>query len=608
MIKQSRYLAFTFFIFAGILLLSIPGLGKKGQIKAAFSLQGFEENPVQKELVIKSMINSKEAKLINLHKRSSELRYSIKPEVDRIKPILENLWRHDIPLYIRLEVNVALENMVDFTVYDCELGMPIYFQSIPYSEEEDLKFRKELLYHIRNVTILRSQGIQSFVFFDHPALEVEYFEHVYFQRACYYMAEQILSHSNSCAVLPNRFRNQVLEHPALREGFDIPVKAISFSFLKISDNAVFNFMHIKKLAGDEGVPEKTEHLVSEKHFREFFFYEMPELFNATNNVTIDWLSDWLAENVDAYAKVGAYDISTNIRECLAFISPNEPLDRRLLIKEYGKWFHQYFPSVIERGNWQKHDPEILPEVYRRVGGYIRQVNLAQSILDQESLSLEEQAKVAWKVPAKALMHRISYYIFDGKRHGENLLYWAEEKEEAFLLNYYPQPWVNQITNNWLHNLMRAAILRVDRPYRTSADLDFLYKVITEVVPDHWETYANLSYWFKRAWKDEGILKNTYTIEEYEQFLANLIHSGNEVAALYGGYGIIMMKWDNGQNNNLSSQDLLDLKSDIDTLMMTYRQTPYLEGIRYSRKGEKMYRSLEYAIKDINQRLALPIKN
>ena len=315
---------------------------------------------------------------------------------------------------------------------------------------------------------------------------------------------------------------------------------------------------------------------------------------------------WLIERADTFARLGTWEHAIGLREAALLLKPDDAELRLQLVGEYRRQATRRIPLVSELREWKLDHPLIRAAIQGRVDAYRAGLSHLEYLIRNRRIPAMRAVELADKYRTHCFLHSIPFATGtvngEYRRVGQIELERAEEAQQRFLFEVLPQvPALpdddvpkhrfgkGYLLHAWQRVVAQIALMQVDRTYRTKKDLDLVFRVLTQVVPDGLETQLHveqfLSYQGRRyQTRPEGV--GPFTDEDWLAFLKDLENSKHTVASLYGRYGQIRYQW--SERDQLSTSQLRELHDTLDRFLQDFAATKYDPLWNFGRTREWMY--------------------
>jgi len=249
----------------------------------------------------------------------------------------------------------------------------------------------------------------------------------------------------------------------------------------------------------------------------------------------------LAEHADAFARLGAFDQSTALRESSLLLDPDRPTVRQSIIDEYYRSYYDTnygFPLVFGYPE-NPEDPEFKAALKQEVDAYCTILEHIEYAIRHQQWNVSE-IQLAFEVLSRwtiSIHGNVRFALI--RQAGWGYLDEAEKERKRFIRAIWPslvkiggssavpndqfQPFDPE--NMLLHNI---APFNIGAGKITPEDLDLLKQLLVEFQPDNY-MLPGISTYFDAP--DQFAVK----IEDYLRFLNGLRESTNRIAHTYGEY-------------------------------------------------------------------------
>jgi hypothetical protein len=195
------------------------------------------------------------------------------------------------------------------------------------------------------------------------------------------------------------------------------------------------------------------------------------------------------------------------------------------------------------------------------------------------------------------------------RAGEEELFIADETYHRFLLGTYQnvrtlkKSQTNDplFTEQWAGVIIGSALLRADRPYLKSEDLNYLKRVLTEIVPDGVGSDLQLEQFFSNNPPDDRPrYPGEISYTEWIHFLEELSDTNSKVPNIYARYGLLRLH-SKQLRDSPRKHSLQLLLNDADALLRDFEKLPAIPGW-VSRTDEWTYDRIKFLRNYIDEEL------
>jgi hypothetical protein len=284
-------------------------------------------------------------------------------------------------------------------------------------------------------------------------------------------------------------------------------------------------------------------------------------------IPLEEQSRWLIARAGVFSQVGAWEQAMPLLEAAVLLSPNDLSLRLKLLAGYGEFLRS-------RGLWLSGRPEaaVRAGVPKMIDAHLARLGHLEYLIRNQRLN-GLQAVAAFR--GQWRFYLWPAYSTGNKPHDASLSFRelfqpVTEAEERFVLEVYPralqfpigQPRENpefsaifyddNRRGEDLHTLWLDALIiwlvseRATQRDLTPHDLEFLFRLLTEVVPDRWGPSQNLVRFLEKPhWLRNPFLAHApdrITDDDWAAFLRRLAASKHCAAGLYGRYGLLHRKW------------------------------------------------------------------
>ncbi|MBC8870639.1 MAG: hypothetical protein H8E44_14545 [Planctomycetes bacterium] len=338
-------------------------------------------------------------------------------------------------------------------------------------------------------------------------------------------------------------------------------------------------------------------------------------------------ASWLIDRADTFARLGTWEHAIGLREAALLLKPDDTDLRLQLVGEYRRQATRRIGEAAELGDWKLDHPLIRAAIQGRVDAYRAGLSHLEYLIRNRRIPAMRAVELADRYRSHCFLYSIPFVTGtvngEYRRVGQIELEQAEEAQRRFLFEVLPQvPALPDddvpkhrfgkahLLHAWQRVVAEIALLQVDRTYRTKQDLDLVFRVLTQVVPDGLETQLHveqfLSYQGRRyQTRLEGV--GAFTDEDWLAFLKDLENSKHSVVSLYGRYGQIRYQW--AERDQLSTSQLRELHDTLDRFLQDFAATKYDPIWNYGRTREWMYGRAKdvrtYASRELERRTRAP---
>ena len=340
----------------------------------------------------------------------------------------------------------------------------------------------------------------------------------------------------------------------------------------------------------------------------------PEVLKGAGPVSAAEQFVWLVGRADELAQLGFWWDATGLREAALLLKPDDVPQRLKLIGEYSRAMTSAMPEVAAAGDWKFDDVPINLAIGRRVDAHLVRAAHAEYLIRARAVPLPKALELA-ACGTPGSIAPFATRTFNGRyqRIGQEQLLIAETAKEQFILQVMPEllRWIDEQPgrkNGWLENwqrtVMAATLMRWDRTYRTKEELEFIQRVLTQVVPDLLPTAFDMTQFLSsggRRYEIEHKGVATVTPADWVGFLDAVEKSGLRVCNLYARYAKVIEQSKPGRAR--SAEELRALSAQAEKLLADYAATPFREPGFQPRNQEWMFSGL----RDTCGRLAREVK-
>lgn len=248
---------------------------------------------------------------------------------------------------------------------------------------------------------------------------------------------------------------------------------------------------------------------------------------------------WLVARADVFANVGSWKQAVGLREAAILLEPSNAEQRQLALRDHKQRFKQ---SLVSETYLRKPvDPFPGQE---KVDAYLAQLRHIEYLIRNRLIDRSVGLRlVQWHVQTQSVSGR-KRPNGDKPADGPAYLAAAENERRKVVLSTFPlalrlKAVPSGFDKRWPALMIQAGLFRIDRKYRTAEDLEFLRRVLTEVMPDIVPIRElHLAQFFEYEPGTGNAVENRFSATEYEQFLQQLIASEHQVASFYGRLGLL----------------------------------------------------------------------
>lgn len=315
----------------------------------------------------------------------------------------------------------------------------------------------------------------------------------------------------------------------------------------------------------------------------------------------------LVARADVFTLLGFWDHAAGLREAALLLKPDAAGRRLALLHDYDRLARRPMDEVSPEDRKRIDSPAVRAAVMRRVEAYLAGLAHLEHLIRNRQVSALQAVKLFEPRTTHCLLSPVGFELVvrQGKhyRMGQDELALAEEAKERFLAEVYPRVLSLSrddlpqhrfaafgLLDHWCSLLVKAALLRVDRTYRTKADLDWIYGVLTDITPDGTSTQLDVQQFLLaagRCYPDDLKHPDAFTEPQWIDFLTQLSENKHRVARLYGRYGLLHYRWQHG-GKKAAEEEGPALLREADALLRVYAATPYSAPSNGSRRRESMY--------------------
>jgi hypothetical protein len=283
------------------------------------------------------------------------------------------------------------------------------------------------------------------------------------------------------------------------------------------------------------------------------------------------------------------------------------------IRNYEKEFEAPVGAVISASENMPENNDLKIAIQQRVNSYLAALRNLEYLVRMRMINRDQAVQLTRELSTHDLLYAIPYYLIPTQngywRVGQEALGTAEESYHRFLLEVYPSVRTLRrsdasdplFTEQWAGVIIASALLRVDRPYFKSEDLNYLKRILTEIVPDNVGTDLQLEQFFSNNPPDDRPrYPDEITYEEWMHFLQTLSDSNCKVANIYARYGLLRLRWKQLQDSP-KQHSLKLLLNDADALLRDFAKLPPIQELT-SRTDEWTYDQIQNLRKSIDEDL------
>lgn len=287
------------------------------------------------------------------------------------------------------------------------------------------------------------------------------------------------------------------------------------------------------------------------------------------SVSLEEQSRWLTARGQAFAQAGSWQEAMELLEAAVLLTPDDVSLRVKLLGLYGHFLQS-------RRDWLSGRPEpfVRQHMPMMIDAYLVYLEHLDYLIRNRRLN-GIQAIAAFRGTTPFCFW--PNYRTSPNSHGNSLEFHdlfqpVVEAEERFVVDVYPRvlelrvgrekedpefaaifyEWRpgrdNDLREQWLHGLVEWFVKeKASSREITAHDLDFLYRLFAEVVPDHCPTPRNLVQFLDNHYflRDRFLPRaaDGITDDDWVAFLHRLADSKRRTASLYGRYGLLRRDFD-----------------------------------------------------------------
>jgi hypothetical protein len=260
------------------------------------------------------------------------------------------------------------------------------------------------------------------------------------------------------------------------------------------------------------------------------------------------------------------------------------------IRKYQKQFQAPVGAVVPPPEYRPENKRLKREIQQRVNCYLAALRNLEYLIRMRMIDRDQAVEISRELGTHDLLYAIPYWLIPMQngwwRVGQEELVLADEAYHRFLMGVYSNVRTLRKSNTsdplfteaWAGVIIASALLRVDRPYLKREDLNYLKRVLTEIVPDNVGTDLQLEQFFSyNPPDDRPRYPDEITYAEWMQFLQTLSDSNQKVANIYARYGLLRLRWK--QLHDSPKQNSLHLLlNDANALLLDFAKLPPVQGL------------------------------
>jgi hypothetical protein len=259
------------------------------------------------------------------------------------------------------------------------------------------------------------------------------------------------------------------------------------------------------------------------------------------------------------------------------------------IRNYEKEFRAPVGTVIPPSEYSPANKRLKSVIQKRVNTYLAALRNLEQMVRLRMIDRDQAVKISRELSTHDLLYSIPYHLIQIDngwwRVGQEELVKADEAYHQYLIEVYPLVRTLRkslasdpiFTEAWAGVIIGSALLRADRPYLKTEDLNYLKRVLTEVIPDNVGTDLQLEQFFAyNPPDDRPRYPDEITCAQWLQFLQYLSDSDRKVANIYARYGMLRLRWK--QLHDSPKQHSIEmLLNDADALLRDFSKLPPIQG-------------------------------
>ncbi len=257
--------------------------------------------------------------------------------------------------------------------------------------------------------------------------------------------------------------------------------------------------------------------------------------NHVTSLSVDKQFAALVSRADTFARLGFWKDSTGLREAALLLKPDVVEQRILTIKETYRIVTANWP----RGTISGAGHEVFERLCRS------RLTRRRRALDHVEYLIRNR-QVSRSVAIK-LVRQTMDSIYTVRANYSSRLTEEERRKKEYLKNVYPlildlaaESKKDSGRVYWQSILITLTLRRCDGNFLLKEDLDFLYKILTEVIPNDFPPSPGVTYLLcdvpYRPRYGDGHKRYRFSSKEYLRFLSRLKQSGKPLAIVYSRYG------------------------------------------------------------------------
>ena len=312
-------------------------------------------------------------------------------------------------------------------------------------------------------------------------------------------------------------------------------------------------------------------------------------------MSLDSLVQALGHQAAEFARVGAWEHSTALREAALMLKGDAADQRIAIIEDYAKLCTARLADPLVRMNAQER---MKPTMKARTDAFVAGFAHLEYLVRNRQVDVDQAVTLTKRLSPLLV---IGGHTPWGQWTYPTVLAQARRAEEArlrFMLDVFPQalslahPPATQPSdehdrlNHWQQTMLRPFRFRADRSYVTKQDLALFHTVITEIVPDGLELRTDLLPNGRELSKDE---EDAATPEDYQQFLGTLEKGNHKAASIMARYVVLSRFMFAGKRH--TPEELRQQLTAMQDLLEECRRLPYPDGSLVARDDEPLVHGL-----------------